>query len=183
MILTNFASYIPTDEDKKNIHDMGLGIAFWCTEDGQDWYESQHLFAADSVKLVFDQNHIVRQISADVSAICPSEGMSVAEISPESVPEECWLNASEWMFDGVSIIKRTYSPAELGAQAESTKTELLETAAKKIAPLQDAEELEIATAEEREALKAWKKYRVLLNRVDTSKASDIEWPEPPEDVA
>ncbi|MGS6381153.1 tail fiber assembly protein, partial [Enterobacter intestinihominis] len=25
------------------------------------------------------------------------------------------------------------------------------------------------------------KYRVLLNRVDTSKAPDINWPEPPED--
>ncbi|WP_208907139.1 tail fiber assembly protein, partial [Enterobacter cloacae] len=26
----------------------------------------------------------------------------------------------------------------------------------------------------------WKKYRVLLNRVDTSKAPDIEWPEKPQ---
>ncbi|HGW6773097.1 TPA: tail fiber assembly protein, partial [Escherichia coli] len=25
-------------------------------------------------------------------------------------------------------------------------------------------------------LEAWKKYRVLLNRVDTSTAPDIEWP-------
>ncbi len=27
---------------------------------------------------------------------------------------------------------------------------------------------------------AWKKYRVLLNRVDTSTAPDIEWPEEPD---
>ncbi|HAV1681054.1 TPA: tail fiber assembly protein, partial [Enterobacter hormaechei subsp. steigerwaltii] len=26
---------------------------------------------------------------------------------------------------------------------------------------------------------AWKKYRVLLNRVDTETAPDIEWPELP----
>ncbi|EJM2139371.1 tail fiber assembly protein [Escherichia coli] len=26
---------------------------------------------------------------------------------------------------------------------------------------------------------AWKKYRVLLNRVDTSTAQDIEWPTGP----
>ncbi|WP_218663690.1 tail fiber assembly protein, partial [Escherichia coli] len=25
-------------------------------------------------------------------------------------------------------------------------------------------------------VEAWKKYRVLLNRVDTSTAQDIEWP-------
>ncbi|EMG9853476.1 tail fiber assembly protein, partial [Escherichia coli] len=28
-------------------------------------------------------------------------------------------------------------------------------------------------------LEAWKKYRVLLNRIDTSTAPDIEWPEIP----
>lgn len=37
-----------------------------------------------------------------------------------------------------------------------------------IAPLQDAVDLEIATEEERSLLEAWNKYRVLLNRVDTS---------------
>ncbi len=37
--------------------------------------------------------------------------------------------------------------------------------------------MEIATEEENSLLEAWKKYRVLLNRVDTSTAPDIEWPE------
>ncbi|HDW0493041.1 TPA: tail fiber assembly protein, partial [Escherichia coli] len=32
-----------------------------------------------------------------------------------------------------------------------------------------------ATEEETPLLEAWKKYRVLLNRVDTSVAPDIEW--------
>ncbi|EFV1974654.1 tail fiber assembly protein [Escherichia coli] len=40
-------------------------------------------------------------------------------------------------------------------------------------------DLEIATEEENSLLEAWKKYRVLLNRVDTSTAPDIEWPEEP----
>uniref|UniRef100_UPI0005A98A9B phage tail tip fiber protein n=1 Tax=Escherichia coli TaxID=562 RepID=UPI0005A98A9B len=47
---------------------------------------------------------------------------------------------------------------------------------KRLAPLQDAADLEIATEEEISLLEAWKKYRVLLNRVDTSTAQDIEWP-------
>ena len=42
--------------------------------------------------------------------------------------------------------------------------------------IQDAADLEIATEEETSLLEAWKKYRVLLNRVDTSTAPDIEWP-------
>ncbi|MTD72748.1 phage tail protein [Escherichia coli] len=49
----------------------------------------------------------------------------------------------------------------------------------KTAPLQDAVDLEIATEEEASLLAAWKKYRVLLNRVDTSVAPDIEWPAVP----
>ncbi|EEY8750154.1 tail fiber assembly protein [Escherichia coli] len=36
--------------------------------------------------------------------------------------------------------------------------------------------MEIATEEEKALLAAWKTYRVLLNRVDTSTAPDIEWP-------
>ncbi|EES2368368.1 tail fiber assembly protein [Escherichia coli] len=35
--------------------------------------------------------------------------------------------------------------------------------------------MEIATEEETSLLEVWKKYRVLLNRVDTSVAPDIEW--------
>ncbi len=52
-------------------------------------------------------------------------------------------------------------------------------ASEHIAPLQDAADLEIATEEETSLLEAWKKYRVLLNRVDTSTAPDIEWPYEP----
>ncbi|EKD3398684.1 tail fiber assembly protein [Escherichia coli] len=42
--------------------------------------------------------------------------------------------------------------------------------------------MEIATEEEKALLAAWKTYRVLLNRVDTSTAPDIEWPEEPDTV-
>ena len=41
----------------------------------------------------------------------------------------------------------------------------MQVASEHIAPLQDAADLEIATEEETSLLEAWKKYRVLLNRV------------------
>lgn len=50
------------------------------------------------------------------------------------------------------------------------KNSLMQVASEHIAPLQDAVDLEIATEEERSLLEAWNKYRVLLNRVDTSVA-------------
>ncbi|QGG09285.1 tail fiber assembly protein [Enterobacter cancerogenus] len=69
---------------------------------------------------------------------------------------------------------------ELVAQAEDKRTALMEEANASITPLQDASDLDIATDEEMESLRAWKRYRVLLNRVDTSKVPDIEWPDKPE---
>ncbi|EIZ0225435.1 tail fiber assembly protein, partial [Escherichia coli] len=45
--------------------------------------------------------------------------------------------------------------------------------------LQDAVDLELATEEEVTQLAAWKRYRVLLNRIDTSTAPEIKWPVTP----
>lgn len=61
-------------------------------------------------------------------------------------------------------------------EAEETKKSLMQVASEHIVPLQDAVDLEIATEEETSLLTAWKKYRVLLNRIDTSTAPDIDWP-------
>jgi len=48
-----------------------------------------------------------------------------------------------------------------------------------IAPLQDAVDISIATDAESARLAEWKRYRVALSRIDTSKAPDIEWPARP----
>ncbi|EPP1658171.1 tail fiber assembly protein [Enterobacter hormaechei] len=68
---------------------------------------------------------------------------------------------------------------ELVALAEETKTVLMKEANARILPLQDAFDLGLDTDDEKQLLLAWKKYRVLLNRVDTETAPDIEWPELP----
>ncbi|EDM7402755.1 tail fiber assembly protein [Salmonella enterica subsp. enterica serovar Stanley] len=61
-------------------------------------------------------------------------------------------------------------------EAEGTKRRLLQMASGKIAPLQDAVDLGIATDDEKEQLDEWKKYRVLVNRVDTA---NPDWPDVP----
>ena len=71
------------------------------------------------------------------------------------------------------------SREQLVAVTEQQKQSLLSEANNSIAPLQDAVDLDMATEAEAAALQAWKKYRVLLNRVDTSTAPDIDWPEKP----
>lgn len=72
------------------------------------------------------------------------------------------------------------SKEQLIAEAEQQKQSLLAEANNAIAPLQDAVDLGMVTDEEKAKLTAWKTYRVLLNRVDTSLAPDIDWPEKPE---
>lgn len=64
-------------------------------------------------------------------------------------------------------------------QAEQKRTVLRSMADKEIAWRQDAFDAEIATAEETAALSEWKKYRVLLMRVDTAKPV---WPVNPQDI-
>ncbi|MED5671870.1 tail fiber assembly protein [Enterobacter hormaechei] len=49
--------------------------------------------------------------------------------------------------------------------------------------LQGAVDLDMATDRESALLSEWTKYRVLLNRIDTSLAPEIEWPEVPDNVA
>lgn len=71
------------------------------------------------------------------------------------------------------------SKEQLIAEVEQKKQSLLAEANNAIALLQDAVDLSMATDEEKAQLTAWKKYRVLLNRVGTSTESDIEWPEKP----
>lgn len=62
-------------------------------------------------------------------------------------------------------------------EAEVTKRRLLQMASGKIAPLQDAVDLGIATDEEKSQLAEWKKFRVLVNRVDIS---NPDWSQKPD---
>ncbi|WP_282565693.1 tail fiber assembly protein [Providencia rettgeri] len=72
------------------------------------------------------------------------------------------------------------SKEQLIAEAEQQKQSFLAEANSAIAPLQDAVDLGMTTDEEKAKLTSWKTYRVLLNRVDTSLAPDIDWPVKPE---
>lgn len=69
---------------------------------------------------------------------------------------------------------------ELIKAAELEKDSLRSRADAMIAPLQDAVDLDMATSDEAASYSAWRKYRVLLNRVDTSSPDAIQWPEMPE---
>ncbi|MCT8350080.1 tail fiber assembly protein [Photorhabdus temperata] len=64
-------------------------------------------------------------------------------------------------------------------EAKQQQATLLQQANETLSLLQDSVDLEVATDSEKAALLEWKKYRVLLTRVDVNQAPDVEWPEVP----
>jgi len=68
---------------------------------------------------------------------------------------------------------------ELISQAEDKRSRLRAEADAAIQPLQDASDLGIATDGEAGQLVAWKKYRVMLMRIDTKDVENIIWPDQP----
>ncbi|GLR09055.1 phage tail protein [Mixta theicola] len=113
------------------------------------------------------------------------EGISNLPEDAKEISETLWQQLLEGQSAG-KIIDFTSKPPALSeyvrtpedymTEATAQKTALRLEADNKIAPLDDAIALGIATDEERASYDKWRKYRVLLNRVDISAAPDITWP-------
>ncbi|WP_263054223.1 tail fiber assembly protein [[Curtobacterium] plantarum] len=119
------------------------------------------------------------------------ENQRVVEIVSLNVkPEELYHPSLVWV-DITELpeqpdVNYSYSDGVFTAPVTETKNIVLiassrlsaemDKANRTIAPLQDAVDISIATDEEITHLSEWKRYRVALNRIDTSKAPDIEWP-------
>ncbi|ELF8282504.1 tail fiber assembly protein [Escherichia coli] len=101
----------------------------------------------------------------------------IAERRPSEL--HTW-DGADWIIDepGLESLSEQLKQDAI-CTAEKTKEQLLSMVASKIAPLQDAVDLGMATPEEESALKEWKKYRVLVNRVDTHLGANVVWPEKP----
>lgn len=172
MRLNNLKRYFP--ETLFN----GDGIQYFIDENGNDWFKTLPDFKKEYA-IAFDEKGIIRFYGDDPSRFYPV-GLSVVDI--DSLPDG--LNVmGGWVFDGKKIVPRELSGDELITQADNEKARLLKRANEAIAPLQDAVDLGIATDDEETLLLAWKKHRVLLNRVDSRKGADIVWPEQPDNVA
>lgn len=122
------------------------------------------------------------------------EGKRVVEIvsldvEPETLyhPSLVWVDITNmnpapevsYLFDGKVFTAPVIETQEPLFIATSRKAASMEEAAQAMAPLQDAVVVGMATDAETSLLTEWQKYRVLLNRVDVTKAPDITWPEAP----
>ena len=82
-------------------------------------------------------------------------------------------DGEKWQFD-----KNKQLQYEIN-QASTKKNQLLAEATTQISYLQDAVDSQIASEQEMQLLAEWKKYRVLVNRIDVEQAPNIDWPNDP----
>ncbi|XTZ36834.1 tail fiber assembly protein [Salmonella enterica] len=113
--------------------------------------------------------HTVTQKSLVIAYLGPvREGFTLLEPGPYSK----W-DGNQWEHDNEA------EKADQVKAAITLKESLMALAIGKIAILQDTVDLGMSTPEEEALLIEWKKYRVLLNRIDPNDVPDIEWPEEP----
>lgn len=88
----------------------------------------------------------------------------------------------EWK-DGEWHVDEAAKNASAREAATNRRTLLMQFAGTQIGALQDAVDLEIAQDKEVALLKAWKTYRVQLNRIDLTAAipDAVQWPASPDD--
>ncbi|WP_312153195.1 tail fiber assembly protein [Lelliottia nimipressuralis] len=112
------------------------------------------------------------QTGESLQVTAPGDYPSHTTIYEPATPYDKW-NGERWVTDEAA---RKESAV---VAAEAMKAALIKDASEQIAPLQDAVDLDMATDEEKACFNGWRKYRVLLARVDTSTAPVVSWPSEP----
>ncbi|MFV9180561.1 tail fiber assembly protein [Serratia marcescens] len=156
---------------------LGTAVAYLRDEDGNDWYEHQKDFSADTVKVAYDTDGIIWAVARDVSMLWPID-LSVVEVSETDAPRGL-SDTGEWVFNGKKIIPRTYTKEEYKAQAQAQKELLLDEANKKTQAWQTQLMLGIITDADKASLISWMEYVQKVQAVNVSLAPNIKWPDQP----
>ncbi|EAP4696057.1 tail fiber assembly protein, partial [Salmonella enterica] len=141
-----------------------------------DFYNSIDTFKLKYKLCIHPDTKVIHSVSENISTLYPA-GFDIVE--SDSLPYDDIISG-KYQFVDNKIIPRTYNEVELTQITNAEKSKKLKLANEKIRPLQDAVDLGIATDEEIQKLGAWKRYRVEINRIDTSNLLDISWPLPPD---
>jgi hypothetical protein len=155
---------------------LPLPVLYFEDENGMDWYELRDReWQGENCFIAVGADGFVSTWAENPNFLTLSEGVSIYELDTAALPED--ISTLAYRYQDGQFIPFVQPAAEV---AEQRKSALLSQAAAAIAPLQDAVDIDDVTDAEREHLKAWKTFRVALNRLDLSAAPDIDWPAVPE---
>lgn len=174
MMMKNYTNF----KEAGTQHIEHYAVLFMSCDQGVDWYEAVTTFANDTYKIQYDSNGVINSVTQDASMFTPL-GYSVLELPELPATVDVLLSGSVWVVRDGKVVPKVFTPAELMSKNRDRKERLLSQATEQMSPLQDAVELNIATDEEAERLLVWRKYRVVLSRIDVAQTDGIEWPQPP----
>lgn len=161
----------------------GKSVLFLKDSEGNDWYESQKLFADETLKVAYDSAGIIVSMNYDVSTLWPVDN-SVAEVAADDVPEGIDISGN-WVYDGKNIVPRTYSAEEWHAKAEAQRQSLLTAANAATADWRTELQLDTISEEDKSNLIKWMTYIKAVKSLDILAVKDeasynaIAWPEKP----
>jgi hypothetical protein len=116
---------------------------------------------------------LVERFSSEIVAqMVDVSGIQPAPVQGDVAAEE----DGTWTF--TAYVEPAPSPEQIRAANAMQRDLLLKVADTAVAPLQDAVDLQIATAGEQALLTKWKQYRVAVNRIDLTQLHPT-WPAPP----
>lgn len=160
---------------------------FLQSEDGQDWYECQKLFAHDTVKIMYGSDGIIRSV---VDAPVPERGniyavsmlfplnMSVAEVDQENYPDGCDINGT-WKFDGERVYQDvSLFNAEILRRNVADRNTLCHWAVMMLSTIQSSAAVGNPRDEDAENLLALQQYLDALRGVDLTQINP-DWPVKP----
>lgn len=108
------------------------------------------------------------------------EGFKLYEV-PDGTPISTGYSYDKGNYIAPPLTEKEQADKDQNATSSNvaTKQAMMNEANIQLSILQDAVDLEMATDEEKASLPLWKKYRVLLSRIDANTKDDIKWPERP----
>ncbi|WP_263066007.1 tail fiber assembly protein [Dickeya dadantii] len=139
---------------------------------GQTVVRSQDSLTWESIADYRGQTAYEKQTRQPNPITQPGDLPETLTLLPPATAYDVWQNGS-WVTDA-----NAQQAAQVSA-AQQQMASYLAQAEKRLAVLQYAVELEMATEQETQALKNWKTYMVQLSRVDVSSAPAIDWPTMP----
>lgn len=157
---------------------VGVGLPAYAYLDAPKQVEDDHAIVRQGDKWIYPVDHRGKAIySTETGAESivtnigdTPEGYTLLKPTSDF---DSW-NGKKWVLD-----KEKQHQYDV-TTAQSQQSQLLNDANSAISNLQDAVDAEIATEQQTEMLKKWKKYRFELNQLDVNTAPNIQWPANPQ---
>lgn len=173
MELRNVSRYYP-----KNMP-YGKDIQYFCSEDGQDFYESLDKFTKKYKLCIHPETGVIYSMAEDVSRLYPA-GFTIVEV--DELPEGFGIEASWYYQDGEVLPV----PVDYSQLAEKQRQRLLNEAKEITSDWKTELELGTISNDDKVRLTKWMAYIKAVKALDLSQVSDkssfdlIQWPEKPD---